>query len=1250
MACGDHKHPLQRDGTSQAQRPAPGLDAGYVRVDEKDLADWIVYAEALAGFIRFHNLQNAPDQDWKPFFSRDISAVLAFVAVQDPDGLRGIGTRFARLRDDANQGDPALLRQILGELFGAALTLASALDGIQARLPAEPSNGLSLRLVIASLIRFKLAPVLGRVLAFHKAALADGLITEADVPAWRLLGRPVRPASAVIAAGLEDDWITGGAADWATYAAGIVADPSIFGPSPAVAAKIRHAATHNLFTSLFDQFLAAYARILKAARTDLELTLEEWRKHPPHYTLFLAFLKLLKAAQADLNQGTRRHLEFYYRDVLQLRPQTPAPDSAHVVIELAKSASAHLLPAGTLFRAGKDSAGQEVVYRLTRDQVFNKAAVARLMAVYRGGARDNLPGTLNEGRWFAAPAINSADGLGAPLVSARGEWHPFINRTLADGRVQSIDEPRAVIGFAVASHCLAAAEGRRVLILRLGTSANAAVAGLHCEVFLTTAKGWHQAAAVTLGVGTMADGGTPCATITVTLEPQDPGIANYDPKIHGGTLGVRVPVAKVMLRHVAGQAYDYDAVRNVTVAKVEVQTDVGSPASGTFTAEGVKMLALSSTAGSLDPAKPFLPFGPQPVAGDVLIIGCPEVFSKRGAKVRFNAEWIKLPNDAEKLVYDGTSGVSTPTAALEYLSGGVWKTLGGAVAPFNGITSQVSFPSGLRTLPADACVPPDVAPGPLSTQSAGGYFRLRLNGGFGHKEYLAALTKHWIVQAKTPSDAQPPAEPYAPTLQALQVSYTASASATLTGEDQAAFAAREVRFFHLYPFGDAEQHRQLSGENAVFLLPQFRYVEPAGSSGAGTGGVPLLNQAEFYVGLEGVAGGESVSFLFQVLEGTADPLLLKPAEHVQISYLSGNSWRAIPRHLIEDSTRQLIQSGLIKMALPRDATATGTMLPAGLLWLRFSVAEAADAVCKLLAVLPQAALVTYEAGPLNAPDFPTGPLPAGTIAKLKEPSGAIKKVEQPYPSFRNGQGGETDAAFELRVSERLRHKDRAITLWDYERLVLQAFPQIHLVKCLSHTKLVPDPDHPGQTLYSELAPGYVLVVTVPSLVGRNDADPLRPYTSAGLLAEVQEFLRARVSAQAEVIVANPLFEEIRLEFTVTLAAGYDDVAFYRELLQKELTEHLTPWAFGGSTDIHFGGRIYKSVLIDFVEERPYVDYLVDVKLYHKAGDGAVESGDLEEVVASTARSILVSAPAVRHNITVLAPEPPAEITEECNHD
>jgi len=208
----------------------------------------------------------------------------------------------------------------------------------------------------------------------------------------------------------------------------------------------------------------------------------------------------------------------------------------------------------------------------------------------------------------------------------------------------------------------------------------------------------------------------------------------------------------------------------------------------------------------------------------------------------------------------------------------------------------------------------------------------------------------------------------------------------------------------------------------------------------------------------------------------------------------------------------------------------------------------------------------------------------------------------------------------------LRHKDRAIDLWDYERLVLEAFPQIYKVKCLNHT-------HYDDGVYRELAPGHVTIVTVPNLQNQNRRDPLKPYTSLGVLQEIKEFLERRTSCFACLHVKNPRFEEVRACFKLRLHNGFDET-YYKNLLKQAITRFLSPWAFTTGGTPSFGGKIYKSVLINFIEDQPYVDYVTDFQLFQDIC-GVQGTSDLDEVAGSTAVSILVSAPAGKHEITII---------------
>lgn len=94
------------------------------------------------------------------------------------------------------------------------------------------------------------------------------------------------------------------------------------------------------------------------------------------------------------------------------------------------------------------------------------------------------------------------------------------------------------------------------------------------------------------------------------------------------------------------------------------------------------------------------------------------------------------------------------------------------------------------------------------------------------------------------------------------------------------------------------------------------------------------------------------------------------------------------------------------------------------------------------------ATLQYEEG---QDEYLEKPLEAFKIEMAEENLSGIQAITQPLKSF-NGIPTEKLNEFYVRVSERLKHKQRAITPWDYEHLVLEKSPQIYkfikLLVCL----------------------------------------------------------------------------------------------------------------------------------------------------------------------------------------------------------
>jgi hypothetical protein len=326
-----------------------------------------------------------------------------------------------------------------------------------------------------------------------------------------------------------------------------------------------------------------------------------------------------------------------------------------------------------------------------------------------------------------------------------------------------------------------------------------------------------------------------------------------------------------------------------------------------------------------------------------------------------------------------------------------------------------------------------------------------------------------------------------------------------------------------------------------------------------------------------------------------------------------------------------VQSGIVELQLP--VVAPSTLMPgaatmaaqpagAGRYWLRLQRGRAIEGVCDLLALHPHAVLAERDIATGAPPgDNLAEPLPAGQVTGPLQPVPGLAKLQQPYSSF-GGRSAEQGQHFNTRVSERLRHRQRALTPWDYEHLVLEQFPQLHKVKCLRSDDL-------------DGEPGRVDLVVVPDIANRFPFDPFEPKASADLIRDIEAFLADKTPAFARVRVKNPYFVALKVRCGVRFRAGTDE-GYCRDRLNDELNRFLSPWAYDEGADLVIGGSIYANSIINFIEQRDYVDYIAGLRLF-TVEDGRptlVPEAPGYHARATRPDAVLVAAPS--HEFDVIA--------------
>ena len=904
-----------------------------------------------------------------------------------------------------------------------------------------------------------------------------------------------------------------------------------------------------------------------------------------------------------------------------------------------------------------------LLQRLAAQLTAGQAATEHWGDVYRivelaQRARERLPEPVpRREEWLNLYAHEDATAAAASLGLEADEdnprWKTFGQQRPA---LEPGTAPAETLGWAVSSPLLMLSEGRRQIVLTLGFPAElyeadkidplfpadperARRAPLPFRFQASTAEGWIEPDSVVarLGAyealtGARQSGATPLKALqfTVTFSEEADPIGPLAPEGQGaaGEIGMLWPVLRLMLRQFAqpgGRDFvtHYAPFKGLALERVHLKVAVGRNAGQA--APGLSEIRIQNDEATLDSKKPFEPFGVAPSVGARFHLGHPELVHKRLDSLTFDIEWMGVPINPRThyRAYPGTDGNFRTRISL------IDRTVEFPIAPAAPLFAagradrphQITVPNIARALGERAASRAYryeralEAPDDDDLLAWDRYLRWELtptdfqHGAFpavsARKalELAAAIANQAAAAAPKPAikaesyDVKPP---YTPKMKSLGLSYDASLEIDVKAYSR---GPETDQIFHIHAFGYNEVQPERPGQ-AIAFLPQYDH------------------EGELYIGLQDAVPPQTVSLLFQMAEGSADPDLAPVP--VEWSYLSDDRWLSLGNgNVLLDTTRGLINSGVVELRL--EPAAANTRLPAGHYWLRAAIARNGDSVCDTIAIHTQAVSASFlDRG--NAASHYARPLPAETITETVVPEPGLDAVKQPYTSF-GGKTEEEHRVFYTRISERLRHRQRALTPWDYERLVLERFPQLYKAKCL-----------PAGSSGRPEDIGQVEIVVIPDIRNQVPFDPFEPKVPADLIADIEGYLADKIPPYADVRVRNPHYVPVKIRFGVRFRPDRDE-GFYIRKLNEELKRFLSPWAYEEAADITIGGRIYANSIVNFVDERDYVDYIATISLF-SSDDGrrfvAAQGSEEEGYYVTTERPGGVLVSARRHEIDVIA--------------
>ncbi len=1161
------------DGTGQRDREVPTFE--LVDVDERSIETMLTQAVRHSQLLQFHDRNNQPSGDWSSLFTRDETVILAMIMTTD---LQAIQAEFRRtLPDELARLGPDYDGNRLAT-WELARRLDQWLGGLRASR-SEVGEALEQR------IRQSVVSHLRADLRGLRNLLSQYGVDNSNSPSLSAIW-------------YQDDHGE---------------DPPPLGLPPEL--------TEDFLWNNFESFYNTVSALQATAGALLRDSLTTGT-HDPAVAMYLTFLQLFRHAQARLNRFTADHQQFYYQQVLQIRPQPALPEHAMLVLATDLPETRVSIPVGTAFRAELEPGAPYMVFEADHALTLTGTQVAALRTFHFDHDPDSFPERESSLR-FSTSAHTTEIPVVPPSVLATGAelqaW-PLFGASRPDVTSASRDDAR--VGFAFASNALFLNEGDRRVILTLRLtmpdsfrtlarvlmrtgqeSKDSVFYKIFGEMFLlhlTTANGWHEvkeylAASANWDVDGHNDIELELSfTLAASVEP----VVTYAAALHGndGDYATTLPVLRLLINPRA-YSYPYSMLRDVQVRGGVIDVAV----------RNLRNVTIANNLEPIAPGAPFTPFGPVPRLGAYLVIGSAEAARKRLTRVDVTVEWGDLPIGVAQDFEQYYAGYRLPfatslfTARIAALGGGHWLPAAEELQPEVQLfadTGDARWPQiryqrwSIGDQITRYLTPELREADAYSALSRSGYFRISLSGpayAFGHREYPQVLTRVLTANGrlKRPELAQAlPNAPYTPLINSIAIDYWATARIDLDHSGQASADATAERFFHVHPFG--VQIAEPNDAGLLSLVPQY-HADGNLCIGLASPGAP--------------SGELTLAFYLRNDSAPALTHATQPA-HITWQYLRGNAWHVLGRSaVLSDTTRGFLTSGMVTLMLPDDLDRDHTIMPGEYYWLRVSVDDHPEALCSLYAVHAQALSVTARQTGGAATDG-TRRIPAGTI---KEPLTSIPGVAAVYQISESsgGRPPESAEAISRRVSERLRHKDRAVTPWDYERLIFQHFPSVLKVKCF--------PSMIARAGYETLdAPGHVSIVVLTDAGGHHaDAGAgtmqhLKPMASQLLLREIRDYVVQLNSAFAEVTVRNASYEEIQIRCAVRFTPGIGEGQAI-EQLNRALTDYLSPWTDAGGFGGQFGWILRRYDLETYIRNLDYIDFVTGVAMLRVAAGEATNT-------------------------------------------
>lgn len=1148
------------------------LNPENFKIDQREILDFIILIKEYSKRINFYDKNNKIDQTWHEMLKSDASFLIAEISNFQIDSYN---TNRLQLIQRYDEGFSLLEKKVVfNEFFNSTLSLFGSVNKwyVEALTNNLSQNSSQIELELEAAIQNKLAPLLSEFIVLSLEFIKSGLMDNSAIISlshfssiWKL--------SIPQTEQIEDASFNENELNFAFKKIILIFNP-----------------TYEILFNLISKSKKLFFK-----------SLYENDNHKAHIGLLFAFLELIKHVKEDLNTITKKHLDLYYQQILKLSHLPSTPKNIFVTLEIDENVDTINIAEKAKIKVGQKDDGEDILFLTDEEIQLNNIKLSHISTfflsennIFQYDSRFNLISGLYS-KTFAS-SIEEVDRFNSDnsYFSSLGEEQSFYI-------VDDMNMKKSDIGFILASPAfLLSKSDRKIdidfkftvesitflsdLILDISQNKNVNEEVMFDEIFseaftiqYTSEEKWVDIP--NYKVISPLDWTSGIIRISFKLNKSYPDFVPFDVDVHELHMDSLQPLLKFTINQ--DSFYNpYSFLNGMKLTSIDINVKV----------ENLKKLNCFVNRENVDSNSEFELFGGIPKVGSNMIIGTDEIFNKKitqlsvawqysnlavleGSLKEYYQEYeMDIDNDSFKMKVSALSNFNYSENPDSNLVFDLFEKTADGEIDSNRLVADINIealdirPNFNLKYTALEDYSNDLETGFLKFEL------IRPKFGFGFdifdKVYARNSQKSLASQLKkgVPEIVKLPNDPFSPVIQNVSLSYEAK---SILNFDQ-------VTFFE----------NDKTEPNALYLTSPYgiENIFTSKSALADTLVKSFIYEGELVLGFDGFKPHSKLNLLFEILK--SENQNYEVSREIDLYYSSAEGWKRFQSEdILYDQTMNLMKTGVLCLKCPTDLSDRQTVFNETKMFIKACSKSKANRF-SLIRSIRTNSVSASEIIDETSEEVTIDIMPYAAEGFL-EPIEGVIGLTQHLASFR-GKNRESDMDFYRRSSELLRHKNRPVTKWDFEKFILGKFDWLSHVKCF--------------TINNIDFQINMKILCIKKIESQQNIDNIK--LSAAEKDEIKEFLRKFTSPFTNIEIINPVFEDLWIKCKVSFQNISNGKGIQK--LHSDFFNFACSWIYEPKLKHRIGEKIKKLDIINFLNSRDYVSYITGISIIHikKLEDGS----------------------------------------------